>query len=112
LSISSERNIPYGKVILSPSYYFSAKWVEGTFSHNGGTPYANATMVVKINNPDYYIASTDWVTITFYKENGIGAICGHMNSTLYNTTGLYCVVYMLFIEFLYCAIDKQWFLII
>jgi hypothetical protein len=103
LSTSSERNIPYGRVILSPSYYFSAKWVEGTFSHNGGTPYANATMVVKINNPDYYIASTDWVTITFYKENGIGAVCGHMNSTFYNTTG---VVYMPCFVSQYLAIDK------
>jgi hypothetical protein len=86
-SSTTSLGIAFGDVLLSPSYYFSAEWIEGSLPRDGGTPYANATMMLKLNNPSYYIDSGEYVTVTFFKENGIGAICGHLTSSLYNSTG-------------------------
>lgn len=82
LSVTS--NITYSNVLVSPSYTYTADWIEG-FSLTGATggevPYVDSMLVVKSAMNETLLASST-ISITVFKENKIGATCGFPPSTV------------------------------
>jgi hypothetical protein len=84
---NASANIPMGKLILAPSHIFDGRWIDGSAATDGNTPFANSTLVLKLKYDYISLEYNQYITVTIYQENGIGAVCGHLNSTLYNSTG-------------------------
>lgn len=80
-------NVTYGNVIIAPSYFFVAKWLAGKNTNdNGLDPYSTAELhIMPLYNVTF--AKQAAYTITVFKENGIGAVCGFPSTEAVNATG-------------------------
>lgn len=80
-------NITFGNLVISPSYYFHAAWIEGVPVVDGEQlPYLTSELHLQTKG-NYTLMSRSNVELTVYKENGIGAACGFPSSDAYNATG-------------------------
>lgn len=80
-------NITYGNVMIAPSYFYVAKWLAGKNTNDGGSePYSTAELHIM---PLYNVTFAEQAayTITVFKENGIGAVCGFPSSEVVSATG-------------------------
>ena len=79
-------NFTYGNLLIAPSYSFRARWIAGVNSNDNTNPYTTAELhIVALRNVTFGPVGTH--TITVFKENGIGAICGFPSSKQLNLTG-------------------------
>jgi len=71
-------------VLISPSYLYSAEWMEGfslTGADGDGVPYVDSMLLVRSALNETLTASSS-ISITVFKENKIGATCGFPPSTV------------------------------
>ncbi len=80
-------NISFGGVLIGPSHYFHAAWVEGVphFDDNY-SPYLVGELHLQTKG-NLTIESQSIIELTVFKENGIGAICGFPSSDVVNASG-------------------------
>lgn len=80
-------NMTYGNVMIAPSYFFIAKWLAGKNTNDDGLdPYSTAELhIMPLYNVTF--AKQAAYTITVFKENGIGAVCGFPSIEAVNATG-------------------------
>lgn len=83
----TSKNETYGNVMIAPSYNFVAKWVSGYNSYDDNVlPYRTAELhIMPLFNVTF--AKQAQYTITVFKENGIGAVCGFPSSEVVNASG-------------------------
>jgi hypothetical protein len=84
---STAQNETYGNVMIAPSYNFVAKWLSGYNSYDDNLlPHHTAELhIMPLYNVTF--AKQAQYTITVFKENGIGAVCGFPSSETVNATG-------------------------
>lgn len=98
-------NITYGDVLISPSYFFLAKFLSGKNTYdNRLDPYTTAELhILPLQNVTF--AKQAQYTITVFKENGIGAVCGFPSTQTVNETGMFTYPFKPF-EILTAKIDS------
>ena len=86
---TTAQNISYGEVLIAPSYFFAAKFLSGINTYdNNLMPYRTAELhIMPLFNVTF--AKQAQYTITVFRENGIGAVCGFPSTEIVNATGHY-----------------------
>lgn len=83
---STPQNISLGGLIISPSYFFHAAWIEGLPHYDDEqSPYLSSQLHLQMRG-NLTLPSRTPLYITVYKENGIGAICGFPSFERYNAS--------------------------
>lgn len=82
-------NVTYGNLLIAPSYSFVARFLSGKNMYdNRLEPYSSAELhIMPLNNLTF--AKQIQYTITVFKENGIGAVCGFPSTQVVNETGIF-----------------------
>jgi len=68
-------NIPRGELVISPSVYFEARWIEGEFN-NLSHPFPNSTLALYVQEEVTIPAGTS-LRVRIYRSNNIKVYCGY-----------------------------------